>query len=69
MRLFRLLLLDFSADDVKIQPSGKQLRFTDLSTNTPTSSAWVFTPNTVTYTGGTNPAHKIPGAIECGRKL
>ena len=36
------------------------VNFTDLSTNTPTSWAWVFTPSTITYLGGTNANSQHP---------
>lgn len=40
--------------------TGLTVTFTDLSTNTPTSWAWLFSPATVTYTGGTTPASQNP---------
>ena len=50
---------DFSADN-QTPTIGQTVTFTDLSTNTPTSWAWVFTPDTVTYVGGTNASSQNP---------
>lgn len=50
---------DFSAD--KLTPCvGATVNFTDLSTNTPTSWAWSFSPATVTYVGGTSATSQNP---------
>ena len=39
---------------------GSTVIFTDASTNTPTSWTWTFSPNTVTYVGGTSATSKNP---------
>ncbi len=39
---------------------GQTVTFSDLSTNTPTSWAWSFTPATVTYVGGSNANSQNP---------
>jgi PKD repeat protein len=50
---------DFIADNTT-PCIGATVNFTDLSTNTPTSWAWSFSPTTVTYTGGTTSASQHP---------
>jgi PKD repeat protein len=50
---------DFVADNTT-PCIGATVNFTDLSTNTPTSWAWSFSPTTVTYTGGTTAASQNP---------
>jgi PKD repeat protein len=39
---------------------GSTVTFTDISTNTPTSWAWTFSPTSVTYVGGTTAASQHP---------
>lgn len=39
---------------------GATVNFTDISTNTPTSWAWTFSPTSVTYVGGTTAASQNP---------
>jgi PKD repeat protein len=39
---------------------GSTVTLTDISTNTPTSWAWTFSPTTVTYVGGTTSASQNP---------
>jgi len=50
---------DFMADI--LTPTTEQtVNFSDLSTNSPTSWTWSFTPSTITYLGGTNSASQNP---------
>lgn len=50
---------DFSANN-KSPCTGETVPFTDLSTYAPTSWLWTFTPNTVTFTGGTSSSSQNP---------
>lgn len=43
--------------------TGETVSFTDLSTYSPTSWAWTFSPSTVSYTGGTSAASQNPQVI------
>jgi M6 family metalloprotease-like protein len=53
---------DFVADETN-PCSGTIVNFSDLSEYSPTSWAWVFSPATVTFTGGTNAVSKNPKVI------
>ncbi len=50
---------DFEADNTN-PVVDEILSFTDLSTNSPDTWAWVFTPSTITYVGGTNANSQNP---------
>jgi len=53
---------DFEADN--INPSiGETVNFTDLSINTPTSWLWVITPDTYSFSGGTDENSQNPIVI------
>ena len=53
---------DFSANNTT-PCIGSPVTFTDLTSSTPTSWLWTFTPNTVTYTGGTSTNSQNPQVI------
>ncbi len=53
---------DFSADNTT-PCIGATVNFTDMSSGVPTSWAWTFSPNTVTYTGGTSATSQNPKVI------
>jgi len=50
---------EFIADDIT-PIIGQAVNFTDLSTNSPSSWSWSFSPSTVTYMGGTSSASQNP---------
>ncbi|MBS3914633.1 MAG: PKD domain-containing protein [Bacteroidetes bacterium] len=50
---------DFKADATNAI-IGQTVSFTDLTTDNPTSWAWVFTPNNVTYQNGTSATDRFP---------
>jgi PKD repeat protein len=50
---------NFSASNIT-PPISTPVMFTDASTNIPTSWLWAFSPNTVTYVGGTNSTSQNP---------
>jgi PKD repeat protein len=50
---------DFSADDVT-PAVGQTVTFTDLSSDSPTSWSWSFSPATITYVGGTSSSSQNP---------
>ncbi len=52
-------LADFSADNTT-PTIVETVNFTDLSTNTPTTWAWTFTPNTITYMEATTASSQHP---------
>ena len=53
---------DFAADNTT-PCIGATVNFTDMSSGVPTSWAWTFSPNTVTYTGGTSATSQNPKVI------
>ncbi|MDT8394294.1 MAG: M6 family metalloprotease domain-containing protein [Bacteroidales bacterium] len=53
---------DFMADETN-PCTGNTVYFSDLSEYEPTSWAWEFTPNTVSFTGGTNASSQNPQVI------
>ena len=53
---------DFSANNTT-PCTGETVNFTDLSTYSPTSWEWTFSPATVSYTGGTNANSQHPKVI------
>lgn len=54
--------VNFVADKVTANV-GETVSFTDSSSGTPTAFRWVFTPNAVSFTGGTNASTKNPKVI------
>lgn len=50
---------DFFAD-ITTATTEQTVNFTDISTNTPTSWGWTFTPSTITYMGGTGASSQNP---------
>ncbi|MEZ4825079.1 MAG: S8 family serine peptidase [Bacteroidia bacterium] len=52
-------LADFDAS-VKYTCPGQSVQLTDMSANNPQSWAWSFSPNAVTYIGGTNQTSRNP---------
>lgn len=55
-------VVDFGVDKQVTTPSIS-VNFTDSSTNTPTAWLWSFSPNTISYIGGTNQASQNPKVI------